>query len=62
MAMLPLKDARERLYLLLGAEFLHLQEVSKAADHAPYHTFYLFTVRLEHTYVNMSAFSVWMFV
>lgn len=48
--MLPLKDARETLYQLLGAEFVHLQEVPKAADHAPYHTFYLFTVNPQQMY------------
>lgn len=53
MAMLPAKDAREVLFKLLAAQFLHLQEVSKAADHAPYHTFYLFTVDLGQVYVSL---------
>lgn len=52
MAMLPMKDAREVLFELLGAQFLHLQEVSKAADHAPYHTYYLFTVNMAQVYAH----------
>ena len=46
MAMMPLKDTREILYRLLKEEYIVLQEISKAADHAPSRTFYLWHAKV----------------
>lgn len=43
-ALVALKETRELLYRLLKEEYLQLQEVSKAPDHAPSKTFYLWRV------------------
>eukprot|EP00249_Psilotum_nudum_P011992 c23514_g1_i1 orf=77-1750(+) len=44
MALVPLKEAREILYRLLKDEYLQLQDVAKAPDHAPSKTIYLWRV------------------
>ena len=46
MAMMPLKDTREILYRLLKEEYIVLQEISKAVDHAPSRTFYLWHAKV----------------
>ncbi|MCO5574253.1 hypothetical protein L7F22_028035 [Adiantum nelumboides] len=43
-ALVALTETRDRLYKLLKEEYLQLQEVSKAADHAPSKTIYLWRV------------------
>jgi DNA-directed RNA polymerase III subunit RPC3 len=53
LALLPMKEARTALYQLLHGDFVQLQEVAKASDHAPHHTFYLFTVRLPQVYAKV---------
>jgi DNA-directed RNA polymerase III subunit RPC3 len=45
LAMMTLKEARERLYTMLHDNMLHLQEISKTANHLPTSTFYFFSVR-----------------
>ncbi|CAM9233123.1 unnamed protein product [Discosporangium mesarthrocarpum] len=45
MAMIPAKDARERLYNMLLDRLVAMQEVPKRADRNPSTTFYLWTVR-----------------
>jgi len=45
LAMMTLKEARERLYTMLHENILHLQEVSKMTNHLPTSTFYFFSVR-----------------
>jgi len=46
LAMLPLKEVRERLYKMLSQNYVQLQEVPKSNDHAPQRTFYLWNVNL----------------
>jgi len=46
LAMLPLKEVRERLYKMLAQNYVQLQEVPKSNDHAPQRTFYLWNVNL----------------
>jgi DNA-directed RNA polymerase III subunit RPC3 len=53
MAMIPLKDARARLYQLTANDYIQLQEVPKSADHSPHHTFYFFGVRLEQAFLRL---------
>jgi hypothetical protein len=48
-----MKEARTALYQLLHGDFVQLQEVAKASDHAPHHTFYLFTVRLPQVFAKV---------
>ena len=43
-AMMPLKDCREKLYLMLKANVLQLQEIPKSFDRAPSKTIYLWRV------------------
>jgi len=45
LAMMTLKEARERLYTMLHDNMLHLQEISKTTNHLPTSTFYFFSVR-----------------
>jgi hypothetical protein len=45
LAMMTLKEARERLYTMLHDNMLHLQEISKTANHLPTSIFYFFSVR-----------------
>lgn len=45
LALLPLTLARECLYKMQQAGFVHLQEVPRTADHTPSRTFYLWSVR-----------------
>ncbi|KAJ7246343.1 hypothetical protein O6H91_Y428400 [Diphasiastrum complanatum] len=46
-ALVPLKETWELLFKLLKEEFVELQEISKAPDHAPSKTFYLWRVNLQ---------------
>lgn len=56
-ALVALTETRELLYRLLKEEYLQLQEVSKAADHAPSKTTYLWRVNypcvVEHVLEDM---------
>lgn len=56
-ALVALTETRELLYRLLKEEYLQLQEVSKAADHAPSKTIYLWRVNypcvVEHVLEDM---------
>ncbi|CAM9695274.1 unnamed protein product [Choristocarpus tenellus] len=45
MAMIPARDARERLYAMLKNRMVSIQEVPKRGDRNPSTTFYLWTVR-----------------
>eukprot|EP00299_Pterocystis_sp_00344_P016550 c829_g1_i1.p1 GENE.c829_g1_i1~~c829_g1_i1.p1 ORF type:complete len:417 (-),score=128.82 c829_g1_i1:16-1266(-) len=45
-AMLPIKECRERLFQMLKANILSLQEIPKSADRAPSRTIYLWKVQL----------------
>jgi DNA-directed RNA polymerase III subunit RPC3 len=47
LAMIPVKDTRDRLYKMLSKDVVQLQEVPKSADHQPNKTFYLWSVRRE---------------
>lgn len=47
LAMIPVKDTRDRLYKMLSKDIVQLQEVPKLADHQPAKTFYLWSVRRE---------------
>jgi hypothetical protein len=42
--MIPIKDVREKLYRMLNAGFVALQEIPKSSDHAPVRTFYLWSI------------------
>jgi len=46
--MVQMKETRERLYKLLLANFVYIQEVPKSSDHAPQKTFYLWGVKFDH--------------
>jgi DNA-directed RNA polymerase III subunit RPC3 len=46
-AMISGKEARERLYVLLNAGLVLLQEVPRTVDHAPSRTIFLWTVDME---------------
>jgi hypothetical protein len=48
------QDAREKLYQLLAKDYVWLQEVPKAMDHAPSHTIYLWGVRLQQVGEHMN--------
>lgn len=56
-ALVALTETRELLYRLLKEEYLQLQEVSKASDHAPSKTVYLWRVNypcvVEHILQDM---------
>lgn len=56
-ALIALKETRELLYRLLKEEYLQLQEVAKAPDHAPSKTIYLWRVNysavVEHVLEDM---------
>jgi DNA-directed RNA polymerase III subunit RPC3 len=54
-AMITPKDCRERLYQMLTAGLLSLQEVPRTADHAPSRTFYLWQIPKSKT-VTMVEF------
>lgn len=47
-AMIPIKDARERLYKMLTANYVQIQPIPRTADRAPSRTFYLWTVNMEN--------------
>ncbi|KAL5005361.1 hypothetical protein ScPMuIL_018817 [Solemya velum] len=44
LAMVPAKEAKDRLYTMFADNFITLTEISKTPDHAPARTFYLFRV------------------
>lgn len=46
-AMIPAKEVKEYLYNMFTNGFITVTEVSKAPDHAPSRTFYLFTVDIQ---------------
>eukprot|EP00128_Syssomonas_multiformis_P011588 Colp12_sorted_trinity150504_noHs@967 len=46
LAMVAAKECKDRLYEMVAAGMLHVQEVSRTADHKPQATVYLYTVRL----------------
>ncbi|PNW72301.1 hypothetical protein CHLRE_16g673900v5 [Chlamydomonas reinhardtii] len=46
LAMLPAKDTRELLYLMLQGGFVMLQDIPKTADRAPSRTFYTWRVNM----------------
>jgi len=43
-AMIPVKDARERLYAMMRSGYLVLREVQKRADYTPMHTYFMWIV------------------
>lgn len=43
-AMIPAKEAKDMLYILLSQNLVQLQEIPKTPDYAPSRTFYLYTV------------------
>ena len=45
--MVPLKEAREKLYKMLEHNFVQVQEIPKSSDHVPARTIYLFNVNIE---------------
>lgn len=47
-AMVPAKEVKEYLYNMFTNGFVTFTEVSKAPDHAPSRTYYLFTVDIQH--------------
>jgi DNA-directed RNA polymerase III subunit RPC3 len=48
LALIPLKEARDRLYTMLAHDYVHLQEVPRTVnDYTPGKLFYLWTVRWE---------------
>ena len=53
-AMITSKEVRERLYALLKAGLVHLQEVPKSADHAPSRTIFLWSVPERANYLQPS--------
>ncbi|XP_072572779.1 DNA-directed RNA polymerase III subunit RPC3 isoform X2 [Paramormyrops kingsleyae] len=61
-AMIPAKEAKEMLYMLLSENLVQLQEIPKTPDHAPSRTFYLYTVNplstarmlLQHCYKTVA--------
>lgn len=55
LAMVSPKETRERLYILLDAGMVALQEVPKTLDHAPSRTFYLWHIPLSSVYASFST-------
>ena len=50
MALSTAKETRERLYAMMQAGFVHIQEVPRTADHAPSRTIFLWTIRTPHAF------------
>lgn len=48
LALLPLNEARRRLYDLYRDKLIHLQEIPKRSDHNPVHTMYTWSVNTFH--------------
>jgi len=46
-ALIPLKETRERLNKMFASGYLHVQEMPRTQDHAPARTFYLYCVHLD---------------
>lgn len=58
LSMLSGKEVRERLYQMLKAGLVQLQEIPKSADHAPSRTIYLWTVPQHSNYANQSGLAI----
>jgi hypothetical protein len=55
LAMMPGREARERLFQLLRVGLVQLQEVPRTADHAPARTIYLWAVKLRTNGHSLAA-------
>ncbi|PRW61528.1 DNA-directed RNA polymerase III subunit RPC3 isoform A [Chlorella sorokiniana] len=55
MAMLTKEEAREKLYAMLKAGYVTLQDVPRTADHAPSRTFYTWRAKLEPALARLSS-------